>query len=90
MLTFSPYDLTLKFSYFKEFSAIRGSLLVGGRQGIACLLIILNLVSYKKYCLFLAGDKIGLVLTCSYDIAFLQPGDSVHRGANGHRVENEV
>lgn len=90
MLTFSPYDLTLKFSYFKEFSAIRGSLLVGGRQGITCLLIILNLVRYQDYCVFLAGDKIGLVLVSGCDIAFLQPGDLTHPGANGERAENEV
>jgi hypothetical protein len=44
----------------------------------------------SRDCPLLAGDKIGLVLTCSYDIAFLKPGDSIHRGANGDRAQTEV
>ena len=35
-------------------------------------------------------SRFGLVLAYSCDIAFLQPGDLTHRGANGERAENEV
>lgn len=35
-------------------------------------------------------SRFGLVLVYGYDIAFLQPGDLTHPGANGERAENEV
>ena len=35
-------------------------------------------------------NKFGLVLIYGCDIAFLQPGDLTHRGANGDGAENEV
>jgi hypothetical protein len=56
-----------------------------------CLLIIFNLGGYQGHSALLGGDKIGLVLTCGYAIAFLKPGDLIYYGAgNGAKKRFKI